>query len=90
MIGRGWSARYLAYARSQGLEPDAVMKRDEKAARGDAMGPFRSWARARWAEYRGVLDVGEMPPDEHAAFDRWLEAQHEPKPTGQVPLFGGG
>ena len=61
--------RFVAYARTQGMTPDALFARD----RGN-MAPFIAWVQGQWREFiaaHGVLTLD----DKHARFDAWLDAR---------------
>lgn len=73
--------RFLAYARSRGVSPEAACDRDEDGVAN--MTGFMLWVRARWADWRAARGLPSMKasslwgepilgPGDHAEFDDWL------------------
>jgi hypothetical protein len=67
--------RYAAYARANGLTPEAQLAADRAAWPGGAMAGYILWMHARWAEWRQAHGPGPNEPISetgHVAFDAWL------------------
>ena len=76
-----WNPRYVAYATSNGRDPQAQLDADKEAWPGGRMAPFMFWISAQIRAFREVaraaFDVHGRLTD-NDAFGRWLE-------TGRVP-----
>lgn len=75
---REWNPRYVAYARSQGREPQAQLDHDKALyPAGGCMIPFVWWGRDRLVEYSkinpGAFTCGDLT--DHESYDAWLHKQ---------------
>jgi hypothetical protein len=69
--------RFIAYAKSEGLAPAAVLSLDAERFPGGKMTGFMLWIQGRWAAWRrlnGLARYEQLSEADHAAFDAWLEA----------------
>lgn len=65
---------FVAYAKSQGIEPEAIISTRPGLWKLD----FLSWIRARWSEYRKQIGVGPddvLTAEERNAFGSWLDGR---------------
>jgi hypothetical protein len=84
---RLWNPRYLAYAKSNGVDdPAQMIASDEERFPGGKMTGFIVWIGRQWERFRaqtGRRHCGpasrDYPPgggpDEQAAFDAWLQQE---------------
>lgn len=75
-----YQSRFLAYCRAQGRRPKDQLAHDSEAFPGGKMCGFVLWVCARWAEWKkqsgwpcGTGRDVVLGPDDHRAFDLWLE-----------------
>lgn len=75
---KAWNPRYVAYARSHGLTPEAQAAADAAAWPGGRNTGFMLWVRERWAEWRAAngrpLDGDRLSDADHASFDAMIGA----------------
>lgn len=67
-----FQARYVAYARSHGREPETQIVVDT------TMGPFIVWLDGRWRQWDAETGHSPHQPHsdaDHEAFDAWLTAR---------------
>lgn len=73
-----WNARYVAYARAHGADPDVMLTRDRERWPGGVMAGFILWIGERWAAWDGAHGYGPSHvrgQEEHKAFTAWLMAE---------------
>ena len=81
-----WNPRYVAYAATEGLDPEAMLARDRERYPGGCMGGFTIWVQDRWTEWgqltghpRGRSSDAFVSKSAHAAFDAWLALRETPR-----------
>lgn len=71
-----WNPRYVAYARSNGMTPEAMLKHDK--AKGIFMIEFSIWIQRKWTEYVRAKGFKfshwkyVKSEEDHAAFDVFI------------------
>lgn len=88
---RPWNPRYLAYARSRGLKPEACLEADREIWAGGSMCGFILWLRPLYIEFlnlpenraeirrKGLVASLDALDDGHARYDAWLMNQPVPE-----------
>lgn len=64
----------VAYARSQGMTPEAIMITRPRSWKLD----FMIWIRGQWREYRKHIGLGPddvLSPEQRDAFQAWLDGR---------------
>jgi len=71
----GWNPRYLLYARSLGLGPEAARRHGRVHYPGGCACGFILWIDRMWSEWRKMRGLGRhdvIDDEDHADFDAWL------------------
>lgn len=70
-----WNPRYVAFAASNGLTPEAQLDADRAAYPGGCMVPFMAWISERKAAFRKAVPMAMMGDAivDHDAFTLFLE-----------------
>ncbi len=71
-----FNPRFVAFAQARGQTPDEALAA-AKARRTGGMMDFILWINAKWCEWRRLNKrerFSRLSPDDHAAFDAWLNA----------------
>lgn len=74
-MDRDWNPRFLAYATSRGMTPEAALEHDREAYPGGVMCGFVLWINDRWKEWRrarGVPSLSVLGESDHADFDKFI------------------
>lgn len=72
-----YTSRYVAYATSQGFDPDTMMAVDERLWPGGKMAGYILWMHERWAAWRtenGRRERDVLSREDHASFDAFIGA----------------